>query len=202
MKNKRLGIMGGTFDPVHLGHLRTAEFIYDHLGLAKIIFVPAFIAPHKVGLEFAPAADRYRMTELATEPYPYFEVNDIELKRSGVSYTYDTVMQLKGLYPDCELYFIIGADAVPMLNTWHKIRELLGEVTFIAADRPGYGQTVNKVCEFFGELAKNKILLLDTPEVDISSTNIRERVRQGISIKGLVPENVEQYIFKEHLYRS
>ena len=74
MKSKKLGIMGGTFDPVHLGHLQTAKFIYEHLGLEKIIFVPAFIAPHKVGLEFAPAADRYRMTELATEPFPYFEV--------------------------------------------------------------------------------------------------------------------------------
>ena len=79
MKSKKLGIMGGTFDPVHLGHLQTAKFIYEHLGLEKIIFVPAFIAPHKVGLEFAPAADRYRMTELATEPFPYFEVTDIEL---------------------------------------------------------------------------------------------------------------------------
>jgi len=81
------------------------------LGLEKIIFVPAFIAPHKVGLEFAPAADRYRMTELATEPYHYFEVTDIELQRSGVSYTYDTVMELKARYPEYELYFIIGADA-------------------------------------------------------------------------------------------
>lgn len=117
MKSKKLGIMGGTFDPVHLGHLQTAKFIYEHLGLEKIIFVPAFIAPHKVGLEFAPAADRYRMTELATEPYPYFEVTDIELQRSGVSYTYDTVMELKACYPEYGLYFIIGADAVPMLNT-------------------------------------------------------------------------------------
>ena len=202
MKSKKLGIMGGTFDPVHLGHLQTAKFIYEHLGLEKIIFVPAFIAPHKVGLVFAPAADRYRMTELATEPYPYFEVTDIELQRSGVSYTYDTVMELKARYPEYELYFIIGADAVPMLNTWHRIRELLAEVTFIAADRPGYGQTIDKVCEFFGEPAKNKIILLDTPEVDISSTGIRERVRRGLSIKGLVPESVEKYILEEHLYQS
>ena len=202
MKSKKLGIMGGTFDPVHLGHLQTAKFIYEHLGLEKIIFVPAFIAPHKVGLEFAPAADRYRMTELATEPYHYFEVTDIELQRSGVSYTYDTVMELEARYPEYELYFIIGADAVPMLNTWHRIRELLAEVTFIAADRPGYGQTIDKVCEFFGEPAKNKIILLDTPEVDISSTGIRERVRRGLSIKGLVPESVEKYILEEHLYQS
>ena len=146
MKSKKLGIMGGTFDPVHLGHLQTAKFIYEHLGLEKIIF------------------------------------------------TYDTVMELKARYPEYELYFIIGADAVPMLNTWHRIRELLAEVTFIAADRPGYGQTIDKVCEFFGEPAKNKIIL--------SSTGIRERVRRGLSIKGLVPESVEKYILEEHLYQS
>ena len=108
----RLGIMGGTFDPVHLGHLQTAKFIYEHLGLEKIIFVPAFIAPHKVGLEFAPAADRYRMTELATEPYPYFEVTDIELQRSGVSYTYDTVMELKAIAPPA----IIGFSKKPLIG--------------------------------------------------------------------------------------
>lgn len=124
------------------------------------------------------------------------------MQRSGVSYTYDTVMELKARYSEYELYFIIGADAVPMLNTWHRIRELLAEVTFIAADRPGYGQTIDKVCEFFGEPAKNKIILLDTPEVDISSTGIRERVRRGLSIKGLVPESVEKYILEEHLYQS
>ncbi len=202
MNDKRLGIMGGTFDPVHLGHLCTAEFIYNRLDLEKIIFVPAFIAPHKVGLEFAPAFDRYRMTELATEPYHYFEVTDIELRRSGVSYTYDTVVELKNQYPGYEMYFIIGADSVPMLNTWHKIRELLTEVTFIAADRPGYGQTIDKVCEFFGDFAKNKIVLLNTPEVDISSTDIRRRVRLGMSIEGLVPAQVEEYILQEHLYRS
>lgn len=202
MNGKKLGIMGGTFDPIHLGHLRTAEFVYERLGLEKIIFVPAFIAPHKVGLEFAPAADRYRMTELATRPYPYFEVTDIELRRSGVSYTYDTVLELKQQYPGYELYFIVGADAVPMLNTWHNIRELLTEVTFIAADRPGYGQTINKVCKFFGELAQNKILLLKTPEVDISSTDIRERVKQELPIEELVPASVAEYILKEHLYRS
>lgn len=202
MNGKKLGIIGGTFDPIHFGHLRTAEFIYTHLGLEKIIFVPAFIAPHKVGLEFAPAADRYRMTELATNPYSYFEVTDLELKRSGVSYTYDTVMELKKIYPEHEMYFIIGADSVPMLNTWHRIRELLTEVTFIAADRPGYGQTIDKVCEFFGELAHNKIVLLDTPEVDVSSTDIRKCVRENLSIRGLVPESVEQYILQKRLYQS
>ena len=95
MTVKKLGIIGGSFDPVHKGHLSSAEFVYSTLNLDKVIFVPAFIAPHKIGLEFAPAADRYRMTELAVQDYPYFDVSDVELKRSGISYTYDTVLELK-----------------------------------------------------------------------------------------------------------
>lgn len=196
MNNKKLGIMGGTFDPVHLGHLRTAEFIYEHLGLEKIIFVPAFIAPHKVGLEFAPAADRYRMTELATKPYPYFEVTDIELRRSGVSYTYDTVMELKKQYPEYGLYFIVGADAVPMLNTWHKIRELLSEVTFIAADRPGYGQTIDKVCEFFGEPLKIKFCCWIRPKwifLLLVSVNVSDR---DLPSKGWCPKAWSSIFYK------
>ena len=201
MKSKKLGIMGGTFDPVHLGHLQTAKFIYEHLGLEKIIFVPAFIAPHKVGLEFAPAADRYRMTELATEPYPYFEVTDIELQRSGVSYTYDTVLELKKQYPGYELYFIVGADSVPQLNTWNHIYELLNEVTFVAVARPGYAKAFARAREYFGGLGEEKIMLLKMPEQPVSSTEIRECIKNGESIDGMVPEAVRDYILEKGLYR-
>ena len=201
MKSKKLGIMGGTFDPVHLGHLQTAKFIYEHLGLEKIIFVPAFIAPHKVGLEFAPAADRYRMTELATEPYPYFEVTDIELQRSGVSYTYDTVLDLNKQYPGYELYFIVGADSVPQLNTWNHIYELLNEVTFVAVARPGYAKAFARAREYFGGLGEEKIMLLKMPEQPVSSTEIRECIKNGESIDGMVPEAVRDYILEKGLYR-
>ena len=97
MKKKKLGILGGTFDPVHNGHIYSAQAVYGQLQPEKILFVPAFIPPHKVGQEFAPAEDRYRMTVLATEEYPYFEVSDIELRRSGISYTLDTVKELQRL---------------------------------------------------------------------------------------------------------
>ena len=140
METKKLGIMGGTFDPVHYGHLQTAEFIAKHCSLEKIIFIPAYIAPHKVGLEFAPAKARYEMTKLAVAEYPNFIVSDIEIKRSGVSYTYDTVEEIKKLYPEHELYFIIGADSVPTLNTWHRIKDLLREVTFIRSEERRVGK--------------------------------------------------------------
>lgn len=125
MKKKKLVILGGTFDPVHNGHIYSAQAVYEQLQPEKILFIPAFIAPHKVGQECAPAADRYAMTVLATEAYPYFEVSDMELRRSGISYTLDTVRELGRLYPEHELYFLIGADTIPQLQTWHKIDELL-----------------------------------------------------------------------------
>ena len=112
---KKLGILGGTFDPIHTGHIKSAQAVYEQLGLEKVLFIPAYIPPHKLDQEFAHAADRYNMTVLATEPYTYFDVSDIELKRSGVSYTIDTMTELKKLYPEYELYFIIGADSVPQL---------------------------------------------------------------------------------------
>ncbi len=201
MTVKKLGIIGGSFDPVHKGHLNSAEFVYRTLKLDKVLFVPACIAPHKIGMEFASAKDRYRMTELAVEGYPYFEVSDVEIKRSGVSYTYDTVLELKKQYPGYELYFIVGADSVPQLNTWHNIYGLLQEVTFVAVARPGYAKAFAKACEDFGGLGKEKIMLLNMPELAVSSTDIRERVKNGSSIDGMVPEAVRDYILQKGLYR-
>ena len=137
MTVKKLGIIGGSFDPVHKGHLSSAEFVYRTLNLDKVIFVPAFIAPHKIGLEFAPAADRYRMTELAVQDYPYFDVSDVELKRSGISYTYDTVLELKQKYPENELNYMAGADMYPQLNTGNHIYNFMNDFTFVSEKRQG-----------------------------------------------------------------
>ena len=112
MTGEGLGILGGTFDPIHIGHLRIAEAVYERIALEQIIFIPAFVPPHKVGQDYAPAEHRYAMTELAVKPYPHFIVSDMELRRSGVSYTIDTLRELRQIYPDKELYFIIGADSV------------------------------------------------------------------------------------------
>ncbi len=200
MNSKKLGILGGTFDPIHNGHLFSAQAVYEQLALEKIIFIPAYIPPHKTGQDFAHAADRYNMTVLATETYTYFEVSDIELKRSGVSYTLDTMRELHKLYPEHELYFIIGADTVPQLHTWNKIYELFDLVTFVAAYRPGYSDVIELACEQLGEIAREKIILLDTPEYAVSSTEIRRRIRTGESLSGLVPQDVEDYIREQQLY--
>ena len=201
MTVKKLGIIGGSFDPIHKGHLSSAEFVYRTLNLDKVLFVPAYIAPHKIGMEFATAADRYRMTELAVKDCPHFAVSDVEIKRSGISYTYDTVLELKKQYPDYELYFIVGADSVPQLNTWHNIYGLLQEVTFVAVARPGYAEAFARACEDFGGLGEEKILLLKMPELAVSSTDIRERVKTGAAIDGMVPEAVRDYILQKGLYR-
>ena len=201
MVRKGLGILGGTFDPVHMGHLHMAEAVYERMQLEQIMFIPAYVAPHKVGLDFAPAEERFRMTQLAVEPYSQFIVSDIELRRSGVSYTIDTVRELSQIYADRELYFIIGADSVVQLHTWNNIYDLLELATFVAAGRPGYEGVMEQVVATLGAEAAKRIVLLDTPEYDISSTDIRTRIRSGQSLAGLVPSVVEEYIHSHGLYK-
>lgn len=201
MARKGLGILGGTFDPVHMGHLHMAEAVYERMQLEQIMFIPAYVAPHKVGLDFAPAEERFRMTQLAVEPYSQFVVSDIELRRSGVSYTIDTVRELSKIYAGRELYFIIGADSVVQLHTWNNIYDLLELATFVAAGRPGYEGVMEQVVATLGAEAAKRIVLLDTPEYDISSTDIRTRIRSGQSLAGLVPSDVEEYIRSHGLYK-
>lgn len=202
MAAKGLGILGGTFDPIHIGHLRLAEAVYNHLPLEQIVFMPALIPPHKLGQDYAPAAQRYAMTELAIQGYPQFTVSDLELRRQGVSYTVDTLRELKQLYPQRPLYFIIGADSLGQLHTWHEIETMLQLATFVAAGRPGYEGVLEVVRRQLGEAAVSRILLLHTPEYDISSTAIRAGLRSGRSLAGLVPAAVEAYIRKQGLYQG
>lgn len=141
------------------------------------------------------------MTQLAVEPYSQFVVSDIELRRSGVSYTIDTVRELSKIYAGRELYFIIGADSVVQLHTWNNIYDLLELATFVAAGRPGYEGVMEQVVATLGAEAAKRIVLLDTPEYDISSTDIRTRIRSGQSLAGLVPSAVEEYIRSHGLYK-
>ena len=200
MAGKSLGILGGTFDPIHIGHLRMAEAVFERKELEKIIFIPAYVPPHKLGQDFAPALDRYAMTELDVADNPHFMVSDMELRRSGVSYTIDTIRELHRLYPDNSLHFIIGADSVAQLHTWHNIEEMLELARFVAVWRPGYEDAMDELVKHLGEHAKERVLLLDTPVYDISSTEIRTRVRKGASLAGLVPGAVEKYIYEHGLY--
>jgi nicotinate-nucleotide adenylyltransferase len=197
----KLGIMGGTFDPIHIGHLVTAEAVRNEFQLEKVIFIPAGNPPHKQGSQVTNSWHRYVMTVMATYSNPYFSVSPIELERQGPSYTIDTVKALLNDYgQQTEFYFIIGADTVCELHTWRHINDLFKLCQFVAATRPGSRCSVDQVIDHFGTNGQNRIQRLATPELEISSTDIREKVRSGRSIKYIVPESVEMYIKKEGLY--
>jgi len=194
------GILGGSFDPVHNGHIMLAQEVYHILNLEKVVFIPAYVAPHKIGQSFASAEDRLAMTRLAVEHIPDFCVSDLELQRGNISYTVDTMRELKRIYPDQDFYFIIGADSVPQLKTWNRVEELFGLVKFAAVYRPGYDDVLVKAQQDFGKEAE-RIIMLQTSEYDLSSTVIRQRVQSGQSIREMVPAGVAEYIEKHGLYR-
>lgn len=201
-RNQRIGIMGGTFDPIHIGHLITAESIRIACNLDKILFIPAGSPPHKQGRPVTEARHRYQMTVLATASNPSFSVSPMELERVGPSYTIDTVRMLAAKYGiGTDLYCITGADAVKDLLTWKEVEHLLDLCYFIAASRPGSIQGIDEVIDQLGEKGKSRILRQETPQIDISATTIRNRLHQGLSIRYMVPEKVEEYIYKENLYR-
>ena len=200
MKNRKIGIMGGTFDPIHLGHLVVANEVLNMYKLDEIIFIPAGIPPHKIGIS-ASSWDRYLMVTMATMSNDKFKVSDIEIKNPGKSYTLNTLRELTNLYADTEFYFITGTDAVIDLPNWHEPEEILSLCKFIAVSRPGISK--EKVEKKIIEI-KNKfngdIELLQVPMLQISSTDIRDRFKRGIPAKYMLPESVEQYIIKNHLY--
>ncbi len=200
---KKVGIMGGTFDPVHYGHLVTAEIASHSFGLERVVFIPAGIPPHKDYSAIADYSHRFNMLKMAIASNSNFKLSDIEIKRQGPSYTFDTISCLKELWPSTEFYFICGADAVLEILTWHRARELLDMCFFITATRPGFSLEKLEVIlrELSVEYAK-KILLLEVPALAISSSEIRHRVEHGLPIKYLLPETVEKYIFDNSLYQK
>jgi nicotinate-nucleotide adenylyltransferase len=192
----RLGILGGTFNPIHIAHLLVAEQVAEARRLDKVLFIPACIPPHKDSPDIAPPEDRYRMTALATESNPRFEVSRIELDRPGRSFTKDTLQQLLEIYPGAELFYIIGSDAVAELSTWREPELVLELANFLVAMRPGHD--LARLEDRF----RKSVEVVHVSGLDVSSTDIRERVRKGFSIKYLVPEKVEQYIAQKGLYQG
>lgn len=200
----RFGIMGGTFDPIHIGHLITAEAVLHKFKLEKVFFVPSGRPPHKEGQRVSQAEDRYLMTFLSVVANTNFEVSRIELDRQGMSYTVDTIIDFKNLLGhDAQLYFITGADALQQILSWRRVKEVLANCTFVGATRPGYG-----ISDFLDP--QNfpypqylpTIHTIEVPAMAISSTEIRRRVREGGSVKYLVVDAVEKYIMKNKLYRN
>ena len=201
---KKIGLIGGTFDPVHNGHLLTAEAVREQMALSQVLFIPAAQSPFKPGQDGASPAARLKMVKLATADNPHFAVSEIELKREPPSYTFDTVCELSADHDaDTEYFFIVGTDAVNSFIHWHKARELLVRCHFIVASRQGYKLDWGLLRSCFGsKLVTEHIHKLATPQLDISSTDIRKRVASGQSVRYRVPSAVEQYIYKEGLYHA
>ncbi|QBS36949.1 nicotinate-nucleotide adenylyltransferase [Thermaerobacter sp. FW80] len=200
----QLGVLGGTFDPIHIGHLVAAEAARTHFGLDRVLFVPAGRPPHKDPAAVTEAEHRYRMTVLATAGNPHFYTTRLELDREGPSYTIDTLRQLSAMAgPRATVYFIAGADSVITLPSWRGGLSLLDVCRLIVVTRPGLpGAALQRFLDALPAARRSRVHVLPIPEIGISSTELRERVAAGRSIRYLVPAAVEDYVYKYGLYRA
>ncbi|MGD9201144.1 MAG: nicotinate-nucleotide adenylyltransferase [Chitinispirillia bacterium] len=196
LKKNKIGILGGTFDPVHSGHLAIAQRAFDHFLLDKIFFIPAHIPPHKFSTISVSAEHRLAMLQKAVYCNKSFEVWDGEITRGGVSYTIDTLSNLKKDLPDSSFYFIIGSDNIVEILSWYKYKTILKTVTLCVSHRPGYSMKIPE------ELKKANIDIFPSPEWGISSKIIRKYLSCNISCKYLLPESVYTYIKKKGLYKT
>lgn len=217
--SQKIGILGGTFNPIHYGHLAAAEEVRERLKLDRIQFIPSFIPPHKQEEDLPSADQRMAMVRLAIAGTDSFEASDIEITRGGKSYTIDTIETVRRSYRDAELYFITGLDSFLDIQTWKEWERLLTICCFVVLSRPGYSFSRLKKLDFM-RAAANELETLDTgtetervietavssvflesiPLYDISSTDIRKRIRENRTVKYLLPEPVETYIIQHKLY--
>jgi nicotinate-nucleotide adenylyltransferase len=195
MTGRRIGIMGGTFDPVHHGHLVAASEVQARFDLDEVIFVPTGQPWQKAHRKVSEAEDRYLMTVIATASNPRFSVSRVDIERGGVTYTIDTLRDLRTAHPDAELFFITGADALEQIVSWRQAEELFSLAHFVGVTRPGYRLDD-------AHLPNGSVSLIDVPAMAISSTACRERVASGLPVWYLVPDGVVQYISKRDLYRN
>lgn len=198
MSERRVGLLGGTFDPIHIGHLLAAERALEAARLDEVRFMPTFRPPHKAADRGASPEDRRRMTELAIEGHPSFRLETIELERGGVSYAVDTAAALKAREPEHDFYWIIGGDMALYLPQWHAVGEIVRHVTFLGLTRPGYPVDREAIPPYL----RGRVQFAEMPGIDVSSTDIRERCRLGRSIRYAVPEPVRRYIAEKGLYRD
>jgi nicotinate-nucleotide adenylyltransferase len=213
----RIGLFGGTFNPIHLGHLRAAADVRAAFSLDRVLFIPSYIPPHKTSADMASAADRYRMVELACLGHEGFVASSLEVESQEKSYSILTLTKVRGLYPEAWVFFILGVDAFLEIGTWREYDRVLGECVFIVTKRPGFdlesaagvlgGRLRGRICRVpeggpvdetlfphFG------VFLLPIEALNISSTDIRDRVRRGECPDGLVPAPVAEYIREHQLY--
>jgi nicotinate-nucleotide adenylyltransferase len=211
----KIGLLGGTFNPIHLGHLRAAEEIREILALEKIYFIPSAMPPHKDSSDVTSPTDRLKMVELATQGNPFFEICDIELKRGGSSYTVDTLEYLSSKLPEFEIYFILGADLFSEIHTWREHKRLFELSNFAVITRPGFPQITSiplalkddfryykseeNVISYLHKGSKI-LALVQIEGIHVSSTQIRNLMNKNKTIKYLVPKEVEAYILENKLY--
>ena len=205
-KDKGALLFGGTFDPIHHGHLIVSRWAAEQLELARVVLIPSAMPPHKVGNQITDARNRLQMAQLAVEGDELFEVSDCELQREGPSFTLDTVRHFRRLYhEDIKLYWLIGADSLPELTGWYEVKQLVAECTIVTAARPGFEtsdlSTLGSVLEK-EQIGRIRHHILKIPQIEISSTEIRSRIRREQSIRYLVPVPVAEYIHKHRLYHS
>ena len=224
VKRQNSGILGGTFDPVHLGHLGLATQIRDKLHLDQIWFIPAWQSPHKLDQGSTEPHHRLKMLEVALAPYPDFMISEIELERQCVSYTVDTLTDLKKMYPETDWHLILGMDAFRDFSSWKDVGEILKMAHLVVATRPGISSdtasgslaalmnNLGMTCQpepdqkdiqtFLCPETENKIFLCDIEPRDIASRDIRDRIRRGLSTKNLLLPEVERYIMINLLYQT
>ncbi|MGI6434308.1 MAG: nicotinate-nucleotide adenylyltransferase [Syntrophomonadaceae bacterium] len=199
----KLAVMGGTFDPVHYGHLIAAEHARVEVGIDKVIFIPAGTPPHKDVTEVSEWEHRCRMLQLAIADNPAFELSSLEVRRPGFSYTIDTIRCLQSVFPNSRIYFIMGADALLTIDTWKDYLQLTVLCRFIVVTRPNFIiQRSHPVLAALPDEWWQHMKQVEIPALDISSTDIRQRVAGKKTIKYLLPDQVEQYIFQNNLYRG
>lgn len=221
---KQVGILGGSFDPVHNGHLGLAHQVREEFRLDHVVFIPAHISPHKRDKKSAPARHRLAMLRLATGPFPHLKISEIELKRKGVSFTVDTLAALMAEQPQTDFFLILGMDAFAGIATWKEVARLLAMCHVVVAARPGHalegseslvrnlfaGLPVHyrapvqtgRVVTFAHEQAATTLNFFDLAPMDVSSSGIRDRIHRNLEIKNMLPPEVENYIMNFQLYRT
>jgi nicotinate-nucleotide adenylyltransferase len=198
----RVGIMGGTFDPIHHGHLVAASEVAQRFGLDEVIFVPTGAPWQKSDRAVITAEHRYLMTVIATASNPRFSVSRVDIDRTGPTYTKDTLRDLRALNPDSDLYFITGADALASILSWQNWEEMFSIARFFGVSRPGYDLDGKHIAAALRELPPDALTLVEVPALAISSTDCRKRAEEDRPIWYLVPDGVVQYVTKHQLYAA
>lgn len=200
---KRIGILGGTFNPIHIGHLRMAECAKEALALDTVLIMPTGNSYMKNAKDILPGEIRLKMVELSTDTNPQLVPSDLEIKRNGQTYTFETLEQLHSIYPNTEFYFIVGADCLFSIERWYKPERIFEQCTLLAASRNDVPkQELIEKCQDIKARFEAKILLFDMPQMDISSTMIRNLIREGKSIRYYVTDSVYDYIYTNHFYEG